>query len=425
MSLRILIVSHGHPASSAGGAEIAAYQLFQSLRQNDGVTAYFLAGADHRPVRSQARPGISPDDRPDEFQLHGDRFDRFLFAQLAQETLEAFAALLERLQPDVVHFHHYLNIGLELISIARKVRPDLRIVVTLHEYLAICHHYGTMVKVGSFDLCEAAAPGSCAQCFPDRSPVQFRHRQRHIQSCFSRADVFVAPSAFLRDRYVEWGLSAHRITVIENGTQPPAMVPPHRPGRRRSLFGFFGQLHPFKGALELLTAIDLLSSWPPAVSEEIGLRIHGAYLELNERDYVGSFRSLVARHGERVHFAGPYERGDLPGLMASVDWVVVPSIWWENSPLVIQEAFANRRPVLCSDIGGMREKVRPGLDGFHFPARDPVALARLMCRVAGDGRIWDALQQTIQIPTTVAEAAATHLALYLDRTVGFAFPVRP
>ena len=57
--------------------------------------------------------------------------------------------------------------------------------------------------------------------------------------------------------------------------------------------------------------------------------------------------------------------------MAEVDWVVVPSIWWENAPLVIQEAFRHRRPVICGDIGGMAEMVRDGVDGLHAPVERP------------------------------------------------------
>ena len=69
--------------------------------------------------------------------------------------------------------------------------------------------------------------------------------------------------------------------------------------------------------------------------------------------------------------------------MNSVDLVLVPSIWWENSPMVIQEALRNRRPVVCSDIGGMAEKVVDGRDGFSFPVGNPVALASLLRRLAG------------------------------------------
>jgi len=95
-------------------------------------------------------------------------------------------------------------------------------------------------------------------------------------------------------------------------------------------------------------------------------------------------RLLEATRG-RVNFVGEYRHEDLPALMEKVDWVVVPSIWWENSPLVIQEAFMYGRPVICSDIGGMAEKVRDGVDGLHFRAGDPESLAEAIGRAAGPG----------------------------------------
>ena len=72
---------------------------------------------------------------------------------------------------------------------------------------------------------------------------------------------------------------------------------------------------------------------------------------------------------------GRYDHQRSAALMRNIDWVIVPSIWWENSPLVIQEAFMYGRPVICSDIGGMAEKVRDGVDGLHFRAGDAQDLA--------------------------------------------------
>ena len=72
--------------------------------------------------------------------------------------------------------------------------------------------------------------------------------------------------------------------------------------------------------------------------------------------------------------------------MRSVNWIVVPSIWWENSPVVIEEAKAAGVPVLCSNIGGMREKVRPGIDGEHFGVSNPIDLADRIAAIAA-GRL--------------------------------------
>jgi len=78
-----------------------------------------------------------------------------------------------------------------------------------------------------------------------------------------------------------------------------------------------------------------------------------------------------------------------------VDWVVVPSVWWENSPLVIQEAFQQGRPVICSDIGGMAEKVTDGVNGLHFTAGDAMSLAEAIKRATTTPGLWDSLREGV------------------------------
>lgn len=411
----VLIVSHGHPELSPGGAEIAALALFQHLRQTDGVTPYFLAWTGNPAHRHGGTPFSTFRGRPDEILFSTDHFDHFLFSQ-PTDVVDQFAFLLRRIQPDVVHLHHYSRIGLEFIALIRQIRPQARILVTLHEYLALCHNHGQMIKVGSNALCEDSNPQDCASCFKDIAPTEFQLRSLFIKSHFDKVDLFIAPSKFLRQRYIEWGIPAWQIIVIENGTAA-VDPPPPRPlagADRRAVFGFFGQINLYKGLLQLLTAFDYLSQVKPDVSAGIRLVVHGANLEMNPPDFKDAFQTLLEKTSQRVHFSGPYQRRDLGRLIAAVDWVVVPSIWWENSPLVIQEAFAHRRPVICSNIGGMAEKVRWGRDGFHFQVGDPFDLASLVVRLAADVDVWDRLQKTIQRPLTVAQSAARHVELYRE-----------
>jgi glycosyltransferase involved in cell wall biosynthesis len=412
--LRVLIVAHGHPELNTGGAEIAAYQLFESLRRVAGVKPHFFAwvpaGATKRPVGHLS----SFAGRRDETVIATSEFNSFLLSQPSAAVFQAFSLLLRRLDPQIVHFHHYTNLGIELIATARQHNPAMRLLVTLHEYLAICHHYGTMVTAAGFSLCHASGDAACAACFPAIRPSDFAQRRRYIQSHFAAVDRFIAPSAFLRRRYIDWGIGASRISVLENGVDEVRAPPARRraPGEPRAVFGYFGQIHPFKGLLELLTAfagLDRLSAAPA-----IRLIIHGAYLEANDAGYIAAFRRSLAQAGTRVQFAGPYRRRDLYRLMAQVDWVVVPSIWWENAPLVIEEALAHRRPVICSGIGGMAEKVRPGKDGFHFPVGDAMELAKLLMRLAGDNAAWDALRRTMRRPLTTEQSVARHLDLYRE-----------
>jgi Glycosyl transferases group 1 len=135
------------------------------------------------------------------------------------------------------------------------------------------------------------------------------------------------------------------------------------PGRTSSGVRFLWSDQYVQGVLQLLTAIEYLSHFSPDLSVGTRLVMHGANLDSNSPEFAEACRTLLARTSQRVHFAGPYQRRDLRRLIAAVDWLVVPSIWWENSPLAIQEAFAHRRPVICSNIGGMAEKVRWGRVG--------------------------------------------------------------
>jgi hypothetical protein len=100
--------------------------------------------------------------------------------------------------------------------------------------------------------------------------------------------------------------------------------------------------------------------------------------------------------------------------MAQIDWVVMPSIWWENSPVVIQEAFHHRRPVICSDIGGMAEKVQHGINGLHFRVGSAEDLADRLTEAMTDTALWKELSAGCPEPLTAAACAAAHAALYTE-----------
>ena len=133
------------------------------------------------------------------------------------------------------------------------------------------------------------------------------------------------------------------------------------------------------------------------------LWLHGNNLDLQPPEFQTSIATLLAERGSNVTNAGSYKREELPQLMANVDWVVVPSIWWENAPLVIQEAFMCGRPVICGDVGGMAEAVGSDKNGLHFRVGDAMSLAETMIRAATTTGLWDKLRSNIPPPYTIAE----------------------
>jgi glycosyltransferase involved in cell wall biosynthesis len=97
--------------------------------------------------------------------------------------------------------------------------------------------------------------------------------------------------------------------------------------------------------------------------------------------------------------------------MQAVDWVVVPSVWWENAPLVIEEARAAGRPVIVSGIGGLAEAVRHDIDGLHVPPGDAASLAETLAMASGDAALWDRLSRAGR-PRAYASFMDAHLRCY-------------
>ena len=98
--------------------------------------------------------------------------------------------------------------------------------------------------------------------------------------------------------------------------------------------------------------------------------------------------------------------------MQSIDWVVMGSVWWENSPVVIQEAFKFGRPVICPDIGGMAEKVPDGVGGLHYRARDPLALSSLIQSLLAKPDIFDSLIESLPAYQTLENSSRQHIGLH-------------
>ncbi len=148
------------------------------------------------------------------------------------------------------------------------------------------------------------------------------------------------------------------------------------------------------------------------------LCVFGGNLEFQPEKFQQEFKRLVQMAGRRVRFFGSYRSPDLPTLMREIDWVVVPSTWWENSPVVIQEAFLHGRPIICSDIGGMAEKVRNRVDGLHFRAGSAESLVDRLVEVLHSPDLWERLRGRIRRPLSSDDAAEQHLALYRQLLAG-------
>ena len=419
---RVLYVCHNHPKLRPGGAEAYALELYEAMRdRSEHLEPIFLAAArppvEGVPPRRETAfaPAVIGDPRQYFFindPVNVDWF--FCTAKNKDVATRSFRDFLLATRPDVVHFQHTLFLGYDLISVARDVLgPDVPILYTLHEYLPICHHHGQMSRTFDRSPCSHASPKRCHECYPKIAPEQFFLRKQIVQAHFAQVDLFLAPSEFLLEKYVDWGIPRDKIRLEDYGRRPVTRASEEGDRSKRNRFAFFGQFTPFKGADVLLEAMSLLAD------SDVHLRMHGANLEYQPQAFQKRFHALLERSSRNVTLVGKYAHDQLPRLTADVDWVIVPSIWWENSPLVIQEAFMHGRPVICSDIGGMAEKVRDGVDGLHFRAGDSQSLADVIGRAANEPGLWQKLSRAIPPIYDIREQVAVMEAIYydlLDRT---------
>lgn len=413
--MKAIVLSHGHPAFSKGGGEYAAYYLWQGLNRRPGTTAWFIGRAHPEALHQFCSLAVMGER---DYIMSGNAIIADLTATTPLGPDSDFAELLRSIDPDVVHFHHYVHLGIELIRVVRNACPRAKIVMTLHEFIALCMNNGQMVKTDG-RLCHQYSPRDCNLCFPHLKPEDFFLRERYIKSFFKLVDGFISPSDFLRRRYRDWGLDAGNFMVIENGQPAGEKVEPRTlaPGEARSRFAYFGQVNPYKGIDVILEAV---ASLPKALRKQVSVDIYGTGLDKQPEDFQNKIARLLKDCGQSVHMHGGYEPEELGRLMREVDWVVMGSVWWENSPLVIQEAYKFGRPVICPDIGGMAEKVPDGIGGLNYRARDALSLAAVMRRAINEDGLFDRLCKTLPAYPEIDAITAEHVAYYqsLDTGVG-------
>ena len=439
----VLIMTHSHPKLTRGGAEISAQTLFRELKARGAKTWFMgVAGA-----RSEERLGaiFTQPYGADDYVYHPNApFDYIKFANPDPQFPRAIEELVAELKPDIVHTHHFVRFGVEMFAAIRRGSPNTKIVLSLHEYLAICHHHGQMMKTRTMRLCEQESTSACAACFPELGARDFFLRKRYIQMFFEDVDLFVAPSHFLANRFRAWGLPAHKLAVLENMppdregsiadqlpvllaeaaariVPAPVMEPPAITAARRTRgtaapavvkrqirFGFFGQMSPLKGITVLMDAARRLTTM--GVTNAV-IEIYGDYSS-QPAEFQEVVRKELDEAGENVVFHGAYDNTDVNRLMSQIDAMIIPSTWWENSPVVIQEAFTNGKPVICSSIGGMAEKVTHGVNGLHFEVSRPQSLAETLAGLTNNPETLTALTVQVRPPPTAQEMLDEHLYLY-------------
>jgi glycosyltransferase involved in cell wall biosynthesis len=309
--------------------------------------------------------------------------------------------------------------GIDLLTLTRRVLPQVRIVLTFHEFMSICDASGHMLRISDKSLCSRASPIRCHQCFPNLPPEHFFVREMWFKKHLSVVDAFTVPSRFMVERYVAWGLDPAKVTHVTNGQPDYSAGKLLRDARKkRNRFGFFGQLVDNKGVWVLLRAVQLLRS---EGFDDFVVEINGDNLQFASDARRLEIETFLEKESELpveeriVVYNGSYSVDQLPQRMARVDWCIVPSVWWEIFGLVISEAWMFKRPVIASNVGGPGERITHDKDGLLFEVADAASLAQAIHRACTEEGLWQRLVGGITPPATEAVMVDGFLSIYGQR----------
>jgi len=374
----------------------------------------------------------------------------------------AFQRVLDSFQPDIVHVQHLMLLSLGLPHISRLA--GARVVMTLNDFWLFCVRFGQLLLPNGH-LCGGPNVPDCKSCLEDfrfsqgkpeklfirllqatrdlsgvdlaplvywaqdrsswlqrrktdnPSPAakagshqdleaELRHRIRKVQQLIESVDLFLSPSVTVAERVAQWGIPRTKLRVSRYGIDTKPFEDLHRvePEGGKISFGYVGTLAPHKGVHILMQAMSKL----PA--DTCCLHVFGS------DKYYGEYGRMLRELAENadVTFHGPLGRQDIGKAFEIIDCLVMPSLWLENSPVVIQEAFAAGVPVIASGQGGMAELIQDGRSGRLFAAGDVGALFKHMAAVISNPTTLRTWSVTMDKPRTIQDDAQCMDAIYQE-----------
>lgn len=399
--MKIIHVIHGYPPFYMAGSEVYTCNLVEELVKQVKVSVFSRVENPFEPAYTfvdEKKNGleIRRINKPlRDYSLE----DKYLDSNIDR----LFAQFLEHQNPDIVHVDHLSHLSTNLVQTLRE-EFDLPILSTLHDFWFFCFK-GQLLTPQKL-LCPQVCSEYCHQCmkyyFKDIQLSDVQKYRRHMTGILSQIDLFLAPSRFLRDFFVSQGIPHKKVLYSPYGFKKDLVHLKTSSYQRDSTitFGFMGRIIPEKGIHLLLKAFSALNG------SKSRLLIFGA--DGSARQYLEQYANA------RVIFKGRFDNRDLNDVLSQIDILVVPSIWYENSPLVIQEAFLAGIPVITSNIGGMAELVEDGVTGLTFKMGNVDDLRDKMELIQQDPRILNQLRPSPELVRSIEDDASCILSLYQD-----------
>ncbi len=446
--MKILQVVHSLPFLNQAGTEIYTYELSQELSKKHELYI-FTRDCDKKQkeyeIAEKNINGIKVFLINNTFRY----CDSFKMYYQNEAIDSKFEALLDRIKPDVVHIQHLVFLS---IGIIKKIKQrGIPLVFTIHDYWLMCPRWHILKKnlmpcskafIHDFNReclsCVAEllsikksskavylfsknilpafllrwlkhAYVSCVRKMkPDDSGlVKLRERYSSIKVLLNDVNLFLTPSKHLKDKFTEFGIPEDRIKLLHNGLNNDLFPDIQKTKSDKIRFAFIGTILPAKGTDVLIKAFNRVKR------NDAELKIYGNLHSYMDFEYYPSYLKKTSRN-KNIKFMGEFAHSEISRIFKDIDILIVPSIWHENSPLVINEAFSSNTPVIASNIGGMPGSVKDGFNGFLFKPGDVLDLHEKLEYVMNNADIVAELRKNITNVKTMKENAKEIEDIYVN-----------
>ena len=386
--MNILEVVHGYPPQyNAGSENYTETTSNEFIRKGHKVSVFCREENPFRKEYELTETNAETNTKIRKFTINIYRNkDRFL----NKEVDNAFRSVLEKTVPDIVHIEHLNHLSLGIPSVIEKM--GIPTVYTLHDFWLMCPR-GQFLQYNTtgtpWKNCDGQEDVKCASVCYDRYHTGqnelkndilywtdwINKRMTSVKEMIQKVQYFISPSntvlnsfrsyfpeAKERIIYLDYGFDLNKLknrTRIRNKDEP-------------YVFGYIGTHIPAKGVDQLIKAFG-------SVKGKTILRIWGR----DRGEYTPYLKKLSQEvgkiFGNKIEWMGEFDSEKIiEQVFNNVDCIVVPSIWFENSPLVIHEAQQARVPVITANTGGMAEYVKHGVNGLLYDFRDVGSLSHSM-----------------------------------------------
>lgn len=443
--MKVVLTTHQFLPEFSAGTEVLTYETAMELKSR-GLDVEVWTGfpadpetAKQRPIESYRHTGL-------QVHRYNHSFNIPLVIQNVMEYeynnllfVEHFRDYLKKAKPDLVHFFHLFRFSASIIDACAEEKIPMLFTPT--DFWVLCPT--SQLRLPDNQLCVGPDPygincirhiaynstglesvrrfpdwlfrfiirGAKKRWWPEKrySPIlrAMSERKAFFIGRLDKLDRVLVPTRFMEKMLIRNGYGSGTFKFLPFGLN---LKPFERIGDKvrkdRIRLGFIGSLLEHKGAHVLLAAMTCLPKDMP-----FDLKVYGKLDD--DKNYTAKLRELAGSDG-RVEFCGSFPNEKIGEVFSGIDVLVVPSIWYENTPLVIYSAHAAGTPVIATNLGGMSEIVHHEVNGLLFEKGDAKGLSALIKRVVDDSGLLDRLASNITPPVSISDYAAEIVREYED-----------